>query len=113
MKIKKWGIYWIDLTNVNDFKKGFRPCLIISNNIINKTSDTISFIPLKTYKGETINKISDMTFFIQNKKPVENYLSVNNLYTINKNKVGSYLGYMKLKDTKMVKRLFKNTLLKG
>jgi len=112
MKIKKWGIYWIDLKNVNKYSKGSRPCLVISDNKINSTSDCITIIPLKTYRNNKIYKNYDMTFNIVGNKTVS-YLSINNIYTIDKNKVGDYIGYMQLKDTKNVKHLFKNTIMKG
>jgi len=113
MKIKKWGVYWIDLKGVNHYSKGARPCLIISDNKINSTSDCITIIPLKTYRNNRLYENYDMVFNIKGVKNVSSYLSINNIYTIDKNKVGDYIGYMELNDTKNVKHLFKNTIMKG
>lgn len=47
--MKRGEIYWMNIkSNVKHVNKGFRPVLIVSNNICNKTSPVITAVPLTT-----------------------------------------------------------------
>lgn len=50
--VKKWSIYWVNLNPViGSEQAGKRPCLVISNNIINEVLPIITILPITSMKS--------------------------------------------------------------
>lgn len=53
--IKRGQIYWVDLqTGVEHLNRGFRPCLVVSNDKCNEHSTVIQIVPLTTSNKKAI-----------------------------------------------------------
>jgi len=51
--VKKWSIYWVNLDPVTGSEQaGKRPCLVISNNVINDVLPVITILPITSAKKD-------------------------------------------------------------
>lgn len=80
-KPKRGEIYWANLTPVRGSEQGgFRPVLILSNNIINAFSPVVMIAPLtryvtsdKVYPTDVLIKANDIKYIEEIKKEVERF----------------------------------------
>ena len=107
-KILRGDIFYADLgKGIGSEQKGYRPVLIIQNNVGNKYSPTVIIAPLT----EVIKKAdlpTHITIFRNDFLKYDSMILLEQLRTIDKSRLISYLG--KLKDNQLQK--IDNALIK-
>lgn len=103
-QIRQGNIYFADLNPVRGHEQaGFRPVLIIQNNILNTNLSTIIIIPItKNLKAKGYLT----TYFLDNKKSKLKFDSVALLYqirTIDKLRLVKFVSRLSLEEVKTIK----------
>ena len=96
-KFKRGSVYWYDFGHHEDnLQGGKRPCIIISNDKGNMFGPTVQVLPLTTQK----DNLPFHRHLILN--GTDNYTCVEQITTVCKNKLFSYLGILQESDMKIV-----------
>ena len=92
--VKKWNIYWTALNPVSGHEQaGTRPCLVVSNDIVNEILPVITVLPLSSYK--TGSRIYPTEAFIPkdlSSLPQDSVAMAHQIRTITKARIGKQCG---------------------
>lgn len=104
MDVKQGDIYYLCLDGARGSEqKGFRPCIVLSNNIINTYSNTIIVAPLTTKKHD--NYIQHYTLVLNNQW---NTILLEQIRTVDKSRICSKMLTLDNKNlTNVLKKLNK------
>lgn len=110
--IKQFDIVYADLgSGTGHEKQGVRPCIVLSNNIMNKTSTNIVIAPLTKY----VNKISVTgkvkilsTHVILSRRfyrqlPYTSIVQMEDIRSISKERVTEWMGDLSSRDQELIK----------
>ena len=91
--ILRGQIYWCDFGSekIQGVQSGIRPAIILSNNVGNKFSPTI-IVSAITSRIEKSNKVPTHLRINNCGLKTESVVLLEQVYTINKNKLGNYIG---------------------
>ncbi len=100
-KIKRGEIYFVDLnpTLGSEIDKT-RPCLIISNDLNNEFSSTVSVIPITS----KVNKVYPFEVLIKNALKKESKLKADQIRTIDKRRLKNKIAELSQKEIKEVEK---------
>ena len=94
MKIKKGDIVLLNLNPTKGSEqKGFRPCIILQNNIYNKYSSTTIILPITTSKNSS--KLPTKIFVEKNSfnnLKEDSFVKVDQIRVIDKSRIESRIG---------------------
>ena len=117
--IKQYDIVLCDLgEGMGCEKRGFRPCVIVSNNVLNKFSSNIMVVPLtnminKRNKNGTIDLMSthiilSNKFYRQLNKT--SIVQTEDLRSVSKNRIAEWVGDLSKQDEEKLKAALRYTL---
>lgn len=116
-RLNQYSIVYAELgEGVLHEKSGARPCLILSNNMINNRSTNVVVAPLTKYENKYGKGISpgDAQVFISNKHYGEmrfsSIIQMEDIRSISKNRITEYLFDLQGRDIKLVKEAEKYLL---
>lgn len=88
--IKKYDIYYCELIGFENIQGGLRPCIIISNDVCNKYSPTITIVPITTK-----NKKYIPTHCSIHSAPLPSVALCEQILTVNKTQLTEKIGELK------------------
>ena len=94
--VKKWSIYWIMLDPVAGSEQaGIRPCLVVSNDIVNDLLPVITVLPLSSVRNT--NRIYPTEVFLAKNLstlPKDSVVMVHQIRTIAKQRIRTHCGWI-------------------
>ena len=102
-KIKRGDLYYANLDDVVGSEQGgIRPILVIQNNVGNKYSPTIVIAPITTKTGKPQLPTHIKIYDSANVLPKDSVVLLEQIRTVDKRRLGNYLGHIDGKVMKMV-----------
>lgn len=101
-EIKRYGIYYCELIGYENIQGGARPCIIISNDVCNKFSPTITAVPITTAKKKSLP-----THCIIHSAPLPSIALCEQIQTINKTQLSSKIGELDKEEINLVSKCIK------
>ena len=93
MRIERYGVYWVNLDMVaGDEISKTRPVIVVSNDINNRFSDTVSVLPLTS---KHVDRVYPFEVFLPKKSanlPKDSKVKANQIRTIDKSRLVSFMG---------------------
>ena len=104
--ILRGQIYWCDFGSekIQGVQSGIRPAIILSNNVGNKFSPTI-IVSAITSRIEKSNKVPTHLKINNCGLRTESVVLLEQVYTINKNKLGNYIGCIDEVNLKRINKI--------
>ena len=104
--ILRGQIYWCDFGSekIQGVQSGIRPAIILSNNVGNKFSPTI-IVSAITSRIEKSNKVPTHLRINNCGLKTESVVLLEQVYTINKNKLGNYIGCIDEVNLKRINKI--------
>lgn len=104
--ILRGQIYWCDfgIEKIQGVQSGIRPAIILSNNVGNKFSPTI-IVSAITSRIEKSNKVPTHLRINNCGLKTESVVLLEQVYTINKNKLGNYIGCIDEVNLKRINKI--------
>ena len=104
--ILRGQIYWCDFGSekIQGVQSGIRPAIILSNNVGNKFSPTI-IVSAITSRIEKSNKVPTHLKINNCGLKTESVVLLEQVYTINKNKLGNYIGCIDEVNLKRINKI--------
>lgn len=94
--IKKWSIYWIMLDPVAGSEQaGIRPCLVVSNDIVNVVLPVVTVLPLSSVRNNNRSYPTEV-FLAKNASslPKDSVVMVHQIRTIAKQRIRTRCGWV-------------------
>lgn len=107
-QIFQYNIIQCDLQGTGNIQIGLRPCIVVSNNICNEFSPTITVVPLTTRRKN--NLITHCDIFTA---PQHSIALCEQISTINKSQIREKLGTLTMDEIQKVKNCIKIQLNLG
>ncbi len=101
-EIKRYGIYYCELIGYENIQGGARPCIVISNDICNKYSPTITAVPITTARKKPMP-----THCIIHSAPLPSIALCEQIQTINKTQLTSKVGELSEEEIVLVSKCIK------
>lgn len=102
-KIKRGDLYYANLDDVIGSEQGgIRPILVIQNNVGNKYSPTIVIAPITTKTGKPQLPTHIKIDYYANILPKDSVVLLEQIRTVDKQRLGNYLGHVDGRIMRMV-----------
>ena len=108
MQIKRGDIYYINFSGSGSEQSGHRPAIVVQNDVGNKYSPTLIVVPLTSRHKKNLPTHQEFYPDKDGKFPVASTALCEQLITVDKSRLGNYIGFL---NKKAMDRLDKSLLV--